>query len=36
MANCEVCRNEYDKTFDIITAGKKHTFDSFGQVSDRA
>jgi hypothetical protein len=28
MAKCEVCGNEYDKTFDLIAAGAKHTFDS--------
>jgi hypothetical protein len=28
MATCEVCGNEYDKTFDLISAGTKHTFDS--------
>lgn len=26
---CETCGNEYDKTFEIITAGRSHTFDSF-------
>lgn len=29
MAKCEVCENEYDKTFEIIMAGETHTFDSF-------
>lgn len=29
MAQCEVCGNEYDKSFEVIAAGKKHTFDSF-------
>ena len=29
MAQCEVCGNEYDKSFDVIMAGKRHTFDSF-------
>jgi hypothetical protein len=29
MARCEVCGNEYDKTFDVIMEGKRHTFDSF-------
>jgi hypothetical protein len=29
MATCEVCKNEYDKTFEVIVAGKRHTFDSF-------
>ncbi len=29
MAKCEVCGNEYDKAFEIIAAGARHTFDSF-------
>jgi len=29
MARCEVCGNDYDKTFEIISAGKTHIFDSF-------
>lgn len=29
MAQCEVCGNEYDKTFDVVMAGKSHIFDSF-------
>jgi hypothetical protein len=29
MARCEVCENEYDKSFQIIMANKTHTFDSF-------
>jgi hypothetical protein len=29
MAECEVCGNDYDKAFQIIRAGKTHTFDSF-------
>ncbi|MBM3933264.1 MAG: hypothetical protein FJ319_03010 [SAR202 cluster bacterium] len=30
MRTCEVCGNEYDKIFRIVTAdGKAHTFDSF-------
>ena len=29
MARCEVCENEYDKAFEVIVAGKHHTFDSF-------
>lgn len=29
MATCSVCGNEYDKTFDVIMAGQKSTFDSF-------
>lgn len=29
MAQCEVCGNDYDKSFEVIAAGRKHTFDSF-------
>jgi hypothetical protein len=29
MAECEVCGNDYDKSFEVITAGTRHTFDSF-------
>jgi phage terminase large subunit GpA-like protein len=29
MATCEVCGNEYDKSFEVIVAGAHHTFDSF-------
>jgi len=29
MPICELCGNDYDKTFQIIMAGKTHTFDSF-------
>jgi hypothetical protein len=29
MATCEVCGNDYDKSFDIAMAGSTHTFDSF-------
>lgn len=29
MARCEVCGNEYDKSFEVITAGNRHIFDSF-------
>jgi len=28
MAICEVCGNDYDKSFDLIAAGARHTFDS--------
>jgi Rieske Fe-S protein len=27
--SCEVCGNEYDKAFEVIAGGKRHTFDSF-------
>jgi len=29
MATCEVCGNEYDKTFEVTRGGESHTFDSF-------
>ena len=30
MATCEVCGNDYDKSFTLTTHdGEKHTFDSF-------
>jgi hypothetical protein len=29
MPACEVCGNDYDKAFQVIVAGKAHTFDSF-------
>src|SRR3712207_3708662 len=29
MASCEVCGNEYDKAFEVVAAGERHTFDSF-------
>jgi hypothetical protein len=29
MAQCEVCGNDYDKTFEITMAGRSHVFDSF-------
>jgi ribosome-binding protein aMBF1 (putative translation factor) len=29
MAECEVCGNEYDKTFEVKFKGRTHTFDSF-------
>jgi hypothetical protein len=29
MASCEVCGNEYDKAFQVVSAGEEHTFDSF-------
>ena len=29
MAKCEVCGNDYDKAFEITSAGARHTFDSF-------
>ena len=29
MAKCEVCGNEYDKSFEVVMAGASHVFDSF-------
>lgn len=29
MARCEVCGNDYYLSFEVITAGHRHTFDSF-------
>ncbi|HEX9668292.1 MAG TPA: hypothetical protein VGC93_02300 [Thermoanaerobaculia bacterium] len=30
MACCDTCGNDYDKSFQVITAsGERHTFDSF-------
>jgi len=29
MSKCDGCGNEYDKTFEVMMAGKTHTFDSF-------
>lgn len=28
MARCEVCGNQYDKSFQVIAAGTTHVFDS--------
>ncbi|MBI2897284.1 MAG: hypothetical protein HYY06_27245 [Deltaproteobacteria bacterium] len=29
VARCEVCGNEYDRAFQVILDGGRHTFDSF-------
>jgi Rieske Fe-S protein len=29
MATCEVCGNDYDKTFELSRGGETHVFDSF-------
>ncbi|CFX01830.1 conserved protein of unknown function [Candidatus Filomicrobium marinum] len=29
MARCEVCGNDYDKSFEVLMNGDRHTFDSF-------
>ncbi len=29
MAKCEVCGNDYDKSFEVMAQGRRHVFDSF-------
>jgi hypothetical protein len=29
VAKCEVCGNDYDKSFEVTASGRSHTFDSF-------
>jgi Rieske Fe-S protein len=29
MAVCEVCGNDYDKSFEVVQRGETHVFDSF-------
>jgi hypothetical protein len=29
MSNCEVCGNNYQRSFTVTMAGQEHTFDSF-------
>lgn len=29
MAKCDVCGNDYDKSFTVTAAGQTHTFDAF-------
>jgi hypothetical protein len=29
MGKCEVCGNDYYRSFQVIVAGREHTFDSF-------
>ena len=29
MAACDVCGNDYERTFQVSIAGSQHTFDSF-------
>jgi hypothetical protein len=29
MPKCEVCENDYDKAFEVVMGGERHTFDSF-------
>lgn len=29
MAKCEMCGNEYQRSFEVTVAGSRHVFDSF-------
>ena len=29
MAKCDVCGNDYDKSFQVVRGGESHVFDSF-------
>ena len=29
MAKCEVCGNDYARSFEVVVNGKRHNFDSF-------
>jgi hypothetical protein len=29
MARCDTCGNDYERTFQVISGGRTHTFDSF-------
>jgi hypothetical protein len=29
MAVCEICHNDYDKSFEVVAASGRHVFDSF-------
>ena len=29
MPTCEICGNDYDKTFEVIVGNERHVFDSF-------
>jgi len=29
VGKCETCGNEYDKSFDVVMNGERHTYDSF-------
>jgi hypothetical protein len=35
MARCDVCGNEYDKSFEIRHAGRSYTFDSLECAAQR-
>jgi hypothetical protein len=29
MARCEVCGNDYQRSFEVVVGGNRHVFDSF-------
>ena len=29
MPTCELCGNDYDKSFEVVLGGERHVFDSF-------
>ena len=29
MATCELCGNDYERSFEVVMEGKRHVFDSF-------
>jgi hypothetical protein len=29
MAKCELCGNDYQRSFEVVMEGKRHVFDSF-------
>lgn len=29
MAKCDVCGNDYQRSFDVVLGGNRHVFDSF-------
>ena len=31
MAKCDVCGNDYDKSFQVVRGSERRTFDSFAQ-----
>ncbi|HVL39250.1 MAG TPA: hypothetical protein VM328_07650 [Fimbriimonadaceae bacterium] len=35
MAKCDVCGNDYDKSFEVVMGGQRHTFDSFECAIER-
>ncbi len=35
MARCEVCGNEYDKSFEVVMSRESHVFDSSNVLSMR-